>query len=196
MKSKKITYQQRLQKLTFGLAMLLVLTLFLNNIAGCFLYFMQEKENNWVANIEKKEAQVFKIIKFNASVYTFMDDTELETVNQNIEIDHNIFYVFQKQIKNNVLILYYLPNKNVPQTVINISKIVEKDNDFVQNPVKKGLQKAYKTFDKDYIASHFHINTNSIRLYSKTSRIKSFENLQTLTGFFFKDIAPPKISLT
>ena len=156
---------------------------------------MQEKENNWVAKIEKKEVQVFKIIKFNASVYSFMDDTELETVNQNIEIDHKIYYVFQKQIKNNVLILYYLPNKNVSQTLVNIAKIVEKDIDFVQNPVKKGMQKVYKTFDKDYVASYFYVNTNSNGFYLKTSIVKFFENQQTLTGFLFKDIAPPKILL-
>lgn len=192
MNHKKATYQKQLQKVTFGLALLLFLTVFLNNLAGCFLYFMQEKENNWVAKIQIKEGQVFKSIKFNASVYTFMEDTELETVNQNIEIDHKIYYVFQKQIKNNVLILYYLPNKNVSQTLVNITKIVEKDIDFVQNPVKKGMQKSYKFFDKDYIASYVYIHINSITLYLKTSPIKSFENQQTLTGFLFKDIAPPK----
>lgn len=192
MNHKKATYQKQLQKVTFGLALLLFLTVFLNNLAGCFLYFMQEKENNWVAKIQIKEGQVFKSIKFNASVYTFMEDTELETVNQNIEIDHKIYYVFQKQIKNNVLILYYLPNKNVSQTLVNITKIVEKDIDFVQNPVKKGMQKSYKFFDKDYISTHVHIHINSITLYLKTSPIKSFENQQTLTGFLFKDIAPPK----
>ena len=193
MNHKKATYQKQLQKVTFGLALLLFLTVFLNNLAGCFLYFMQEKENNWVAKIQIKEGQVFKSIKFNASVYTFMEDTELETVNQNIEIDHKIYYVFQKQIKNNVLILYYLPNKNVSQTLVNITKIVEKDIDFVQNPVKKGMHKVYKFFDKDYIASYVYIHINSITLYLKTSPIKSFENQQTLTGFLFKDIAPPKL---
>ena len=195
MNHTKATYQKQLQKLTFGLALLLFAAVFLNNLAGCLLYFMQEKENNWVAKIEKKEVQVFKIIKFNASVYSFMDDTELETVNQNIEIDHKIYYVFQKQIKNNVLILYYLPNKNVSQTLVNIAKIVEKDIDFVQNPVKKGMQKVYKTFDKDYVASYFYVNTNSNGFYLKTSIVKFFENQQTLTGFLFKDIAPPKILL-
>lgn len=181
-----------MQKVTFGLAAVLLAVIFFNSIAVIILYFSKEKENKWVAHIENQHIQNFEIIKFNASIYSFMDDTDLETVNKNIEIDHKIYFVFKKQIKNNVLILYYLPHKNISKNTLNLAKIIDKADDFEKIPIKKGLEKIYKNFDKDYLKYALYENDLLQNFDVKTANAITLLQSQTSDGFLTKEFAPPR----
>lgn len=136
-------------------SLFLLVTLFYN-VLGYYLMFAQQEEQAWVAAMENKESLNFKVLRINASVYTFLEDTDFESVNENMIINFNSYHVFKKRIQNNILSLYYLPN-------IHQNKIGKSLNDVVDNQLfdttpskEKSSSKLLKTFFQDYVAHEAH----------------------------------------
>jgi len=115
-----------------------------------------KKEQAWVSAVQKSSNQNFKVIKLNASVYSFIEDSDFEYVNENVVINKNVYHVFKKRIKDNIISLYYLPNKQQTTTEVGLKKLV--DNDLFENaPLsKKPLEKLFKSVIKDYIPSQYY----------------------------------------
>jgi hypothetical protein len=74
----------------------------------------------------------------------------MEYVNENMNINNKVFHIFKRKIQDNVISLYYLPNKQQTTTDINLKKLV--DNDAPDNaPLgKKPMEKLFKLVIKDY----------------------------------------------
>ena len=176
------------------MAIVLLLVVFVNNVLVCVLYIQENKQMAWRQDIEQSSHSVYKTMSFNASVYTFVDDTEVEIVHQNIEINNNIYFVFSKQIINNRLILKYLPNNNLSQTVAKLSNIVERDVAFNSNPLKKDLGKVFKIFDKDLANPIEFKNNFSFVINATTACMIDQLAHNTCCGYLFKEIAPPQKS--
>ncbi|MEO0059130.1 MAG: hypothetical protein RLZZ312_777 [Bacteroidota bacterium] len=177
------------------MAIVLLLVVFVNNILVCLLHIQENKELAWRKNIEKSRQTDYQTISFNASVYTFVDDTEVEIVNQNIEINNRIYFVFTKQIINNRLVLKYLPNNNLSQTVAKFSNIIERDAAFSSNPLKKDLGKIFKIFDKDFANPIEFKNNFSFDHDAITACICNELAHNTCCGYLLKETAPPENSL-
>jgi hypothetical protein len=90
-------------------------------------------------------------MRLNASLYSFADDTEFEEVNEDVIINNKSYHIFKKQVKDNVLSLYYLPNTNKNTVSKDLNDIVDSQlfnsGSSKESPVKKLL----KSFIKDYI---------------------------------------------
>ena len=158
---------------------------------GYYLIFAQQKEQEWVASNQKNVVSTYKVLKLNASLYTFTDDTEFEYVNENVEINHKIYHIFKKRIQNNILSLYYLQNTH--QDKVNNQLIEIVDNQLFDNSPTKELpvKKLLKSFVKDYVVN----DTTSITFYSKkiiintafdTTPIKAVQ-----TGYYDLSYSPP-----
>ena len=68
-------------------SLLLVITLFTSLFYNALEYYLVvafQKERNWIETVQDKPESEFKVIKLNATLYSFIEDTELEKVNQNI----------------------------------------------------------------------------------------------------------------
>ena len=94
------------------LLLILLITSLLYSTAEYYLLISYEKEQNWVTSMKNLPNSEFKILKLNASIYTFVDDTEFENVNENILLNNKMYHVFKKRIKDNLLHLYYLSNSH------------------------------------------------------------------------------------
>src|SRR3990167_9386376 len=92
-------------------SLFLLVTLFYN-VLGYYLMFAQQQEQAWVASMEKNDTSKFKVIHLNATLYSFIEDTDFEYVNENVTINNTTYHVFKKRIQNNILSLYYLPNSH------------------------------------------------------------------------------------
>lgn len=79
---------------------------------GYYLMFAFKEQQAWVARMENTISSDFRVLRLNASLYSFVDDTEFEDVNEDVVINNKSYHIFKKQIKDNVLSLYYLPNAN------------------------------------------------------------------------------------
>jgi len=118
---------------------------------GYYLMFAYQEQQAWVARMEKTTHTDFRVMRLNASLYSFADDTEFEEVNEDVIINNKSYHIFKKQVKNNVLSLYYLPNTNENTISKDLHDIVDSQlfnsGSSKDSPVKKLL----KSFIKDYI---------------------------------------------
>jgi hypothetical protein len=168
----------------------LLLTLFYN-VLGYYLMFDFQKEQTWVASMENSSNAKFKVLKLNASVYTFMDDTDLEEVNENITIGNKSYHVFKKKIQNNILSLYYLPSSEGNTVSKDLKDIVDNQlfnsSSSKENPTKKLL----KSFLKDYIANENACFECNKTLVQKTATLQILPNKAVLSGYFSSNYPPP-----
>lgn len=132
-------------------SLFLIATLFYN-VLGYYLMFAQQQEQAWVASMEKNDTSAFKVIHLNASLYSFIEDTDFEYVNENVTIHNKTYHVFKKRIQNNILSLYYLPNSHQDEVGKSLNDIV--DNQLFNNSSSKDspVKKLLKSFIKDYVA--------------------------------------------
>ena len=77
---------------------------------GYYVMFAYKEQQAWVARMENTSRTDFRVLRLNASLYSFAEDTDFEDVNEDVIINNKSYHIFKKQIKNNVLSLYYLPN--------------------------------------------------------------------------------------
>ena len=74
--------------------------------------FAYQEEQAWVKMMANEPDSNYNVIHLNASLYSFIEDTDFEYVNENITIENKSYHIFKKRIKNNILSLYYLRNKH------------------------------------------------------------------------------------
>lgn len=118
---------------------------------GYYLMFAYQEQQAWVAHMEKTSHTDFRVMRLNASLYSFADDTEFEEVNEDVIINNKSYHIFKKQVKDNVLSLYYLPNTNENTVSKDLNDIV--DNQLFNSESSKDspVKKLLKSFIKDYI---------------------------------------------
>lgn len=133
------------------LLLLIITTTFLYNVVGFHLLFTLEKEHSWVVAMQNIPDSEFKVIKINATLYSFTEDAEMEYVNENMTVNNKVYHIFKRKIQDNIISLYYLPNKQQSATDINLKKLV--DNDETDNaPLsKKPMEKLFKSLLKNYV---------------------------------------------
>lgn len=128
----------------------LIVTLFYNMI-GYYLMFAYKEQQAWVARMEKTTTDDFLVMKLNASLYSFVDDTDFEDVNEDVIINSKSYHIFKKQVKDNVLYLYYLPNTNGNAVNKDLNDIVDSQLFNSGNSKESPVKKILKSFIKDYI---------------------------------------------
>lgn len=133
-------------------SLFLIVTLFYN-VMGYYLMFAYQEEQAWVASMEKKHDSEFQVIKLNATLYSFIEDTDFEYVNEDVVINNKSYHIFKKRIQNNILSLYYLRNSHQDAISQDLKDIVDNQlfngSSSKESPVKKLL----KSFLKDYVAN-------------------------------------------
>ena len=92
-------------------SLFLLVTLFYN-VLGYYLMFAYQEEQAWVSSMEKIPCSEFQVIQLNATLYSFIEDTDFEYVNEDVIINNKSYHIFKKRIQNNILSLYYLRNSH------------------------------------------------------------------------------------
>lgn len=144
-----------------SLLVLLLTATFLYNVIGFHLLFTLQKEHSWVVSMQNIPDSAFRVIKLNATLYTFTEDTEMEYVNENMTINNKVYHIFKRKIQDNIISLYYLPNKQQSTTDINLKKIVDSDHADNAPLSKKSTEKLFKTFLKNYV----HHNADAVTFW-------------------------------
>jgi hypothetical protein len=146
----------RLNIFLFSLPMKKIATLFLvvtlfYNMIGYYVMFAYKEQQAWVARMENTSSSDFRVIRLNASLYSFADDTELQDVNEDVIINNKSYHIFKKQIKDNILSLYYLPNANENTISKDLNDLVNSQLFNNDNSKESPTKKLLKSFIKDYI---------------------------------------------
>ncbi len=119
---------------------------------GYYLMFAYKEQQAWVMRMEKTTHTDFRVMRLNASLYSFAEDTDVEEVNEDVIINNKSYHIFKKQVKDNVLSLYYLPNTNENTVSKDLNDIVDSQLFNTGNSKKSPVKKLLKSFIKDYVA--------------------------------------------
>jgi hypothetical protein len=168
----------------------LLASLFYNAIGYCMLYSF-EQEQEWITAMKKIPEPEFKIIRLNASLYTFAEDTELEYVNENISINNKSYHIFKKQIKDNILNLYYLPNVNSSLSTQEIENIIDNQLFGGSKENKEPSKKIVKSFTADYFIQYPEAITISNTMNFESIPLISYSKEKLDTGFISSFYSPP-----
>lgn len=136
------------------IASLFLLATLFYNVLGYYTMFAYQKEQTWVSSMEKIPSSEFQEIRLNASVYSFIEDTDFEYVNENVIIKNKSYHIFKKRIQNNVLSLYYLRNSYGDVIGKDLNEIVDNQL-FDSTPSKESpAKKLFKSSLPDYIPNN------------------------------------------
>ncbi len=170
----------------------LIVTLFYN-VLGYYLMFAYQEEQAWVAAIEKKDNINYQVIQLNASLYSFVEDTEFEYVNENVVIDKKTYHIFKKRIQNNILSLYYLPNSHQESINPDLQNIVDQQL-FNGGATKESpLKKLMKSFLKDYIPQATAAIVFSPENKATTTEIAVSPTPLLIAGYLSVPFSPPDL---
>lgn len=175
-------------------SLLLVITLFTSlfyNVVEYYMLVSYQKEQNWVASMQNTPESAFKVIKLNATLYTFIEDSDLEKVNENVIIDNKIYHIFKKQIKDNVLNLYYLGDENQNAIDVSLKKIVDYQSNSQSN--NSPIEKLIKSFSKDYLENNFNSFAFNTVISYKPNLIFNNQEQKLQSGYLNLNIPPPKL---
>lgn len=161
------------------------------NMASFYLLYNFDKKQQWVAQVEDSRQSEFHIIKLNASLYSFADDTDFEQVNQDVIIGEKSFHVFKKRIKDNILELYVLNNLNETALDVNLSKLAEVNFDDDSDLSKSPLKKLLKSISFDYILEDkLDFKNNNLQNLQPKSYFWASQNIKN--GYTSVPFSPPK----
>jgi hypothetical protein len=186
-----LLFLNRMKKIASILLFSTLLVTLSYNALGYRMLFAFDQEQEWVTAMKKIPDPEFKVIRMNASLYAFADDTELEYVNENIMINNKSYHIFKKQIKDNILNLYYLPSINTSLSTQEIENIVNGQlfNGFNDN--KGDSKKIVKTFTLDYFIQYPESIAISNTENLKTIPLISFSKEKLHAGFVPSFYSPP-----
>jgi hypothetical protein len=171
-------------------SLFLIVTLFYN-VLGFYMMFADQKEQTWVASMEKNEDSKFEVIEMEINPYAYVVDSGFEYVNDDIVVNNKTYHVFKKRIQNNILKLYCLKNSHHDVISKDLKRIVDDqlfDNSSnKENPTKKLL----KSFIKDYIPNNavsFDFNHKTI---GSVRNIIFMPKNSPISGFITANYLPP-----
>ncbi|WP_367755878.1 hypothetical protein [Flavobacterium sp. WC2430] len=175
------------------IASLFLLVSLFYNVLGYYLMFAYQDEQAWVSAIEKTPDSEFQVIELNATLYSFIEDTDFEYVNENVVIENKSYHIFKKRIQNNILSLYYLRNSYGDVIGKDLKDIVNNQL-FDSTPSKNSpIKKLLKTFLQDYIPNttvcvHFSPNSDQ-----DSKKLSGYLNLDLNSGYLSTLYTPPKL---
>lgn len=175
----------------FLLTLSIAMTLFYSAISY-YMVYSYEQEKTWVEAMKNIPDSEYKVIKVNATLYSFTEDTELEYVNENVVINKKSYHIFKKQIKDNIVHLYYLRNHSQDGIDENLKEIVD-DQLYASTTNKSPLKKIFKSFLNDYVVNNdFHFTTPT---YTNSTLVEfaKLPNAELHSGFLKALFSPPKM---
>jgi hypothetical protein len=174
-------------------SLFLIVTLFYNAM-GYYLMFAYQEEQAWVSAMEKKQDSEFQVIQLNATLYSFIEDTDFEYVNEDVIINNKSYHIFKKRIQNNILSLYYLRNSHQDAISQDLKDIVDNQLFNGSSSKESPIKKLMKSFLQDYIP-----NTTVCLDFSPKTVLHSIEsiitpNKATDSGYYSASYSPPDLA--
>lgn len=163
------------------------------NILGYRMLCSFEQEQEWVTAMKKIPDTEFKVINLNASLYSFIEDTDIEFVNENIVINNKTYHIFKKRIQNNLLKLYYLPNINSDLSAQEIDHLIAGQLFNFSNDNKDSSKKITKLFVIDYFIEYPQVISLMNIKQIQTISLNSCPNNNILSGYFSAFYSPPDL---
>ena len=160
---------------------------------GYYLICAYQEEQSWVSSMEKIHDSEFQILKLNASLYSFVEDTDFEYVNKNVVVNNKTYHIFKKRIKDNVLSLYYLRNSHHESINQDLKDIVDNQLFNTSSSKESPVKKLLKSILQDYVASSEFCYSFSTKKNRTTLSFTNFPKETLLSGHPTLSYTPPDL---
>ena len=134
-----------------------LLALLLYNAFGYYALFAYSSEQARVMSLQNLPESAFQVIKFNVALYTSVENTDFEYVNQELTLENKTYNIVKKRIQNDTLYTYYLRNFKQDELRQNFNDIVETQTLNNKSDNNKPVNLLLKIFLKDYIPNDISI---------------------------------------
>lgn len=174
-------------------SLLLIISLFTSLFYNAVEYYtmvVYQKEQSWIQQMQNAPDSEFKVIKLNATLYTFIEDSEIEQVNENVVIEGKTYHIFKKSIKDNVINLYYLGQENLNAIDVSLQKLADCQSD--SSSKKSPIEKLLRSFSKDYITYDDNQFVFCFKSDFKKTALFENKNPKLVSGFCKVAFSPPK----
>ena len=162
------------------------------NVIGYYLMYAFEKEQTWVHAKQNIPESEFRVIRLNASLYSFTEDTEMEYINENITIKNVTYHIFKKKTENNIINLYYLINNNQDSSTLKLEKIADSQIFNGTSSNKNPLKKIIKSGFEKYVFEKYSFDKSIVDFESKKIIIQSIFKQELHSGYLTLSYTPPK----
>ena len=139
------------------IASILLLALLLYNAFGYYITFAYEREQARVTMLQDLPESAFEVIKINAAIYTSVENTDFEYIDQEMALEGKNYHFVKKRIFNDTLNLYYVHNYRQDALQQNLNDIVETQTLTKQTNGDTPVKQLLKNFLKDYIPNDIYV---------------------------------------
>lgn len=181
------------RKASLLLTLLVSIALFYN-VIGYYLMDAFKTEQTWISAMQNIPDSEFKVIKLNASLYSFTEDTEMEYVNENVTINNVSYHIFKKRIQNNIINLYYLQNYNQNDVYKKLEKMADDHLCNNSSTNKTPIKKIFKSGLTDFIFESKSFKNEVICTELKTELAVNDSQSSIHPGYLFLFKIPPRNS--
>lgn len=169
----------------------------LYNAFGYHLLLVYEKHQAKCIAILQTPESNFKVIKIKVALYTSVADTDFEYVDEELNLENQVYHIVKKRIKNDTAELYYFRDfhqesitKKSFQLLNNLSAAAFPNSN---NPIKallKAFLKSYLPIESNYV--FFNVKKGCVEF---ACRIIPFE-ANRIPFIFQPVLTPPPQSLS
>jgi type II secretory ATPase GspE/PulE/Tfp pilus assembly ATPase PilB-like protein len=128
-----------------------LLALLLYNAFGYYLLFAYEREQARVMALQDMPESAFQVLKFNLAIYTSVQNTDFEYVNEELLVEGKTYNIVKKRVQNDTLQMFYLRNFRQDELRQNLNEIVENQTLSNHSTDNSPIKQLLKSFIKDYI---------------------------------------------
>ncbi len=176
------------------IAPVILLALLLYNAFGYYAYFAYSSEQARVMSLQNLPESAFQVIKFNVALYTSVENTDFEYVNQELTLENKTYNIVKKRIQNDTLYTYYLRNFKQDELRRNFNDIVETQTLNNKSDSNKPINLLLKIFLKDYIPNDISILVVQFPdKLSETLTINAAPNTALMSPYLPLRSPPPEV---
>lgn len=172
-----------------------MLALVLYNAFGYYVLFAYEREQARVMTLQDLPESAFQVLKFNLAIYTSVQNTEFEYVNDELVVEGKTYNIVKKRVYNDSLQLFYLRNFRQDQLRENLNEIVSNQTLGNHSTEHMPVKQLLKSFIKDYIPTgtfllSFEPNNLTTEGVVLTATFKRYKD----SDYFSLNAPPPELA--
>lgn len=172
------------------LAAILFLALLLYNAFGYYIVFAYEREQARIVSLQDLPESAFEVLKFNLAIYTSVENTDFQYVNDEVTANGKTYQIIKKRIQNDSLEVYYLHNFRQDKLHQNLNDIVDAQSICKQSKKNRPFKRFLSNFLKDYLPYNSNISIEGIATSRKRSLVRP-RSSDNLLPIYLEHYSPP-----
>ena len=177
------------------IAAISLLALLLYNAFGYYILFAYEREQARIVSVQDLPESAFQVLKFNLAIYTSVENTDFEYVNNELTVEGKTYHIVKKRIQNDSLCMYYVRNFRQDELRQSLNQIVETQGISSHSNSTTPTKQLLKSFLKDYISNDIYVLVVCSPLkVSESNKITIGASTELMSPYLSLHSPPPEVA--